>query len=701
MRLTLFLIGLILIAAKSNAKDTLLLGHTIPEIVFEDEKEERERLFTPQQITSVSAEDVLQSNPSNTADILQKNGAVMVQMSQSGGGSPIVRGFEANRILLVVDGVRLNNAIFRSGHIQNIISTSPYMLNKMDVIFGPASVKYGSDALGGVIHIHTKSPEARQATKRQFVQKINTANNGVSSHFDIAWSKGKWSYLHALSVHHYGNLKMGGNRLHGYDDWGRETHITDGVEQLNTSYSQADFMQKIRFDANQNWSFMLNTQASSSTNIPRFDKLNDVSDKGEGKFAVWEYGPQKRFMNTLSMHHSKEKQLFDEFNTHFAVQQLSESRYSQKIGGLLFERFEKVWVYSLATDFNKSIGHNNLNYGFDVQHNLVHSTANEGSPSRYADGGSDMSNFSIFVQYKHPIAKSSYLSGGIRYSNSILNADFLDTETYNLPFESIQLDNDATTGSLGIFHQLQKGWEGSASISSGFRSPNVDDVTKVFAKSGTVTVPNKYLTPEYSSNVEFTISKKWNQGHFISGTAFYTILQDAIIKEVFSLNGQDSLWYDGEYLPIVANQNTQEASIWGGHLKAHAVLNDFWATTHSFNYTFGQDSDGNYMDHIPPVYGKSELSWQKDKHALQGFALYNGWKYIENYSPNGSDNPQEATIDGTPAWWTLNLNYQYRLNEMLLAQVGLENILDVHYKTYSSGISAPGRNLILTLQASF
>ena len=122
MRLKLF-ICLILITANSIAQDTLLLGHTIPEIVFEDEKEERERLFTPQQITSVSAEAVLQSNPSNTADILQKNGAVMVQMSQSGGGSPIVRGFEANRVLLVVDGVRLNNAIFRSGHLQNIIKT--------------------------------------------------------------------------------------------------------------------------------------------------------------------------------------------------------------------------------------------------------------------------------------------------------------------------------------------------------------------------------------------------------------------------------------------------------------------------------------------------------------------------------------------------------------------------------------------------
>ena len=100
------------------AQDTLLIGHLIPEIVFEDNKEERERFFTPQQMEVISSKSILQSNPSNTADILQKSGAVTVQMSQSGGGSPIIRGFEANRILLVVDGVRLNNAIFRSGHLQ-------------------------------------------------------------------------------------------------------------------------------------------------------------------------------------------------------------------------------------------------------------------------------------------------------------------------------------------------------------------------------------------------------------------------------------------------------------------------------------------------------------------------------------------------------------------------------------------------------
>ena len=70
-----------------------------------------------------------------------------------------------------------------------MISTSPYVIDNIDLVFGPASVKYGSDALGGVIHMHTKKLTPNQATKRHYVQKISTVNEGVSTHFDLTWSK--------------------------------------------------------------------------------------------------------------------------------------------------------------------------------------------------------------------------------------------------------------------------------------------------------------------------------------------------------------------------------------------------------------------------------------------------------------------------------------------------------------------------------
>ena len=150
-----------------------MIGLSIPEVIFAEDKKESERLLSPNRIEKIDAIDIFQDAPGTGAEILQKSGAVVVQMSQSGGGSPIIRGFEANRVLLVVDGVRLNNAIYRSGHLQNSISISPLMLENVDIVFGPSSVKYGSDALGGVVHYHTKSPQSGQAWKANLLQRYS------------------------------------------------------------------------------------------------------------------------------------------------------------------------------------------------------------------------------------------------------------------------------------------------------------------------------------------------------------------------------------------------------------------------------------------------------------------------------------------------------------------------------------------------
>jgi hemoglobin/transferrin/lactoferrin receptor protein len=96
---------------------------------------------------------------STTADILTASGQVFVQKSQQGGGSPVIRGFEASRILILVDGVRMNSAIFRSGHLQNIITVDNMSLDRVEVNYGPSSTMYGSDALGGVINLFTKAPQ--------------------------------------------------------------------------------------------------------------------------------------------------------------------------------------------------------------------------------------------------------------------------------------------------------------------------------------------------------------------------------------------------------------------------------------------------------------------------------------------------------------------------------------------------------------
>ena len=180
------------------------------------------------------------------------------------------------------------------------------------------------------------------------------------------------------------------------------------------------------------------------------------------------------------------------------------------------------------------------------------------------------------------------------------------------------------------------------------------------------------------------------------------MLDDAILKKPFYLNGEDSLWYDGDYLPVYANTNTQTANLYGFNAKTYLYINKEWSSTHTLSYTYGWDvSSGVPFDHIPPLYGKSQLNWAKSKHSFGLFVLYNAWKKDEEYGSGSSDNLDEATIDGTPSWWTLNLCFSADIGAKLIAQVNLENILDVHYKTFSSGISAPGKNLILSLKSNF
>ena len=688
------------LVAQNTVQDTVMMGLSIPEIVFTEDREESERLLSPNRIEKLDAIDIFQNAPTSSADILQKSGVVAVQMSQAGGGSPIIRGFEANRVLLVVDGVRLNNAVYRSGHLQNSISISPLMLENIDVVFGPSSVKYGSDALGGVVHYHTKSPQSGQMWRACLLQRYSTVNNGINLYYDHSWSKGNWSFLQGISLNRFGNLKMGEQRYHGYTDWGKEAHIINDNEQLKTAYDQVDIIQKIRFDASEYLSLKMNLQVSSTTNLNRFDQLNDLSN-GRPKFDEWYYGPQKRLLIGLGTERQKKNFFYDSFNNTVSYQRLEESRNSQKYNANLIQRTEDVFVFANTTDFVKKWGYKTFNYGVDLQHNIVHSRATEGYGTRYADGGSDMTTISVYGQYKTPLSKRINFNTGARYSNILLNADFNESNTLGLPFNTIHLNNDAFTTSVGLKWDMNKDWESALSLSTGFRSPNVDDVTKVFEKSGKLTVPNKNLTPEQSKNIELTLNKTLGKS-YVSTTVFYTILEDAIIKEAFTLNGQDSLWYDGEFLPIYANTNTQEASLYGFNAKAYLYVNKEWSSTHTLSYTCGEDnSSGLPMDHIPPLYGKSQLNWVKNKHKLSLFVLYNAWKKIEEYGSSGSDNLDEATVDGTPSWWTLNFNYSVNISDKLIAQINLENMLDVHYKTFSSGISAPGRNLILSLKTEF
>jgi hemoglobin/transferrin/lactoferrin receptor protein len=170
-----------------------------------------------EKVSVIKSEDLFLSSPASGAELLELSPGIRVQKSQGGGGSPIIRGFEANRVLIVVDGVRMNNAIYRSGHLQNSITIDPSIIERAEIIFGSSSVGYGSDALGGVIHYYTKSPilKGSEKIKSSFTTNYTSANQGISNNFVTNYSGENWGSITSLSISKFGDIKMGEQREHG------------------------------------------------------------------------------------------------------------------------------------------------------------------------------------------------------------------------------------------------------------------------------------------------------------------------------------------------------------------------------------------------------------------------------------------------------------------------------------------------------
>ncbi len=700
----------------------------------------------PPIVEVIGAEEVAFSNPQTSADMLANTGSVFVQKSQMGGGSPIIRGFEANKLLIVLDGVRMNNAIYRSGHLQNVISIDNAILDKTEIVYGPASVIYGSDALGGVMHFYTQKPQFHAKGDKKWASHVMTrfasANMEKTAHFDVNYGNEKWATLLSASYSDFDDLLAGRvkNQHHpnGYGErhfYAQRIDSQDTVlendnpfRQIGTGFGRLDLVQKTRFRVRQNIDLMLNLQYSTTTDVPRYDQLTRgdtiTLETGEPsydfKFTEWYYGPQSRLMAALSADIESEENIFDDARLMFAFQKIDEDRITRDYNDIWQNyRQEDVYVYSLNADLSKQIfPHVKILYGGEMTYNKVVSEAHRRNlatgdssaiTTRYPNGGSNMTGFAIYANANAQIKKNINLMSGVRYSYITLGAKFEETELITLPYSNVNFQIPALTGSLGMAWDMGKNYNLHMLIANAFRAPNVDDVGKVRSKNGFVTIPQPNTNPENSIaaekslNAEISLAKNFKNDVRISGTYFYTYLFDAIVRQRDTLpNGSPILYYDGNFDTIQSNINAGEAFIYGVSGTLLAQLNEAFQFKASVNYTYGHNiSDSRPLAHIPPLYGLVSLDYEKEKSHFQVVARYNGWKHTARYADDSSDNFDRATPEGTPPWYTFNFYASRNLSRYLRLTCGVENILDKHYRPFSSGVSAAGRNFMVGLHGKF
>lgn len=708
-----------------NVPDTITERNiNLDEVVVSVNKTEEAKKTIAQQVQTLSLLDVAKYQAQSTADLIANSGNVFVQKSQLGGGSITIRGFEASRTLLVIDGVRMNNLIYRAGHLQNIVTTDNNSLERVEILFGPSSTVYGSDALGGVVHLYTRNPSISTGNqnniKLNYFSRYGSVNNEFSNHFDFNFGTKKFASLTSFTYSKFGDLRGGTNKNPYYKqsygerpDYVERTdgkdmlvHNSDPYRQVQSGYSQYDLLQKFLYRQNKHLSHGINIQYSNSTDVPRYDRLTDRTSKGL-KYAEWYYGPQARFLAAYDLNLKNPESSFRSIHFGLNYQNVEESRHTRKFGSNdLGHRIERVNVFGANLDFQKLINNHNIRFGLDGQYNTLKSTANNENIStgisvpldtRYPDGDNNMLNVALYFSHTWKITEQIILVDGIRAGYSSLHSTFIDRSFFNFPFTEANQKTPVYSGNIGIIHNPSDAWKLSLLISTGYRVPNVDDLSKVFeSASGIVIVPNADLKPERTVNTELGVTKIFNKKTRWENVFYYTHFDHAIVSDKFTFTGQSTILYDGSVSQVYANQNKKEAFLYGFSSNLKSQLSRDFLFTFNLSYTYGRIKNGGAnlpLDHIPPLLSRASLTYAHKKFSSDFFVNYNGWKRLKNYYLNGEDNEQYATDRGMPAWFTLNLRGSYELNQYFSVQVGMDNMLDTQYRTFSSGVNAPGRNI--------
>lgn len=727
-----FLLSMLFTCVNAQDDSDSIRGYSLGEFVISANRWCAEKDVQPIKIIALSFEDANAYNPQTAADVLGLTGEVFVQKSQYGGGSPMIRGFSTNRLLYSVDGVRMNTAIFRSGNLQNVISLDPFTIASTEVLFGPGSVSYGSDAVGGVMVFNTLRP--RLAVDKSPVLygsatvRTATASNEFTAHLHAGVGWKKWGFATSLTASSFGDLKQG---IHGPDDYIKQ-HIVlpnygpDGVSdtfmannnvrlQSPSGYSQFNFMQKVRYAPSEKWNIEYAFHLSETSEYARYDRHLRLRN-GKLRYAEWNYGPQKWMMNHLRVENAGENVVYDSLRVNVAWQRFEESRISRDFGKANREtQVEKVRAWSANADFIKNItGNVNLSYGLEYVYNDVASTGRgkdvvTGEESliaaRYPNA--QWHSAGVYAQAEWHAHRTLNVAAGVRYNHYFIYNDF-STVGYDVPFAPLQSANSGSvSGNIGLNWRPASGWLLRANYARGFRAPNVDDMGKLFdSVDGCVTVPNPTLKPEYADNVELGVAKHFGRFLNFDVTAYYTHLNNAIVRRDYTFNGGDTMEYGGEICRVQALQNAAVAQVWGVQLALDSRFARWFYAGANVNWQRGfeelDNGDVSPSRHVAPLFGRAAIGFDNSRLKIEAYTAFQAECDADSMPEEEKGKTEIYALDAngnaySPGWITLNLRVSYKVLKGLFLNVGVENITDVRYRPYSSGISAPGRNVTMSV----
>ena len=717
----------------ATTDDSTISTQDIPSVVISASRWEEQARTVSREITSITPRMVQVRNPSTTADMLSQTGRVFVQKSQLGGGSPMLRGYGANSVLLVVDGVRMNNAIYRGGNLQNSITLDANAFESAEVLFGPGSVQYGSDALGGAMVFRTRQAvftNNESLFNGTAMIRYGTAMQEKTASAAVDVSGASVASATVVSVTDFNDLRGGAVFNSRYPDYGRRTWYVeqqgnkdivvsnaDPLVQVATGYSQLNITENLAWRVGDNLTLNYGGIFTTSSNIPRYDRLQELNDTLP-KSAEWYYGPQTWTMHTLTATLADAGVLGRSAKISASFQYYNESRNDRRFGKTSKRKQdESVLVGSVNADIRASLDasstlERDLYYGFEGFINDVTSIATrtdivtgEVTPtgSRYPDGKNLISSGAVYAQVRWATSADVVLSAGTRFTMYDLQSNIVDTTQFPYPFTDLSMQTSALTGSVGATWLPSSSITVHANVASGFRAPNLDDVAKVFESgAGKLVIPNAQLGPEYVYTMEGGF--RWMPTSWLSAEAnvFRSWGVDAIQTQPTTLNGSDTVSIDGATYSVYSNKNVGQANIHGVSAQVDAQWNHLTLTGTGVYQNGTVAGTTLPLSHMPPAYGSVRAVWREQDWDVGASFWWSAAKPISEIPVDGEANfGVNTTPDGSLAWQRIDLAVGYKAYKTLEIRGILENILDYQYRPYASGVSAPGRNFVVSVRGTW
>jgi hemoglobin/transferrin/lactoferrin receptor protein len=652
--------------------------HINEEIVVTAKRVETKSFDIPNAMTVLGQNQLSKKTPRSTPEALMETAGVWMQKTNHGGGSPFIRGLVGNQVLVLIDGIRLNNATFRYGPNQYLNTIDPWQIERIEVLRGSGSIQYGSDALGGVVNIISKQPifsnDGVKFSGKLFSRFMDSEME-KSGRVEAGISSPGIAVLGGLSLKNFGDIKAGGNL---------GIEAPSGYDEMN-----GDIKAVLRLSSKQLVTFAF--QNVNQTDVPRFDQ---VAQRGYLKYS---FDPQIRRLAYAKFQSYSTSNWVRSINLTASWQQSIEQRKKQKQSeSVLVKERDNVNVLGLSMELRSTPQKTwNIVSGVDYYTNEVSSwrkdtdlTTNISTSKRglYPDGATSRS-FAIFVDNAIQLKKMLLNFGGRFNSYNVSASD----ET----FANLEINMTALVGSASIMYALTSHHKLIASVSQGFRSPNINDVSSLGGFDYGIEVPSTDLSPEKTINFELGIKSRM---HKLSATftAYRTNLFDLIDRVQSTFNGNE--FYENQR--VYKKQNVNDAYVQGVESEFEFQVSDHLATFGSVVYTYGQKLDPNEpMRRIPPFHGLAGVRIFSNRGFWSEARLLFATK--QNRLAGGDIDDHRIPEGGTPGWSVFNISGGYSLNANFDLNAGLQNLFDEAYRYHGSGVDGYGRSLWIGLNVKF